>query len=181
MSSAGARANHSSSHPFFPVESPGDLSRYIHARDEHFTSIAPPVVPVVRPPTPPVHRNIVCDGCDAEIVGMRHKCLQCPDFDLCSKCMATPNIRASHGHAFFEIERPGDLYVHTVFTGDGERAPGARPMQHRSPRESRAASVQERVAQGATCNLCESYILGDRYVSIDFITQSQYLISLRNA
>ncbi|OCH89566.1 hypothetical protein OBBRIDRAFT_794149 [Obba rivulosa] len=166
ISSPSARVNHSASHPLFPIESPGDLRFYVQARDEHLCSIAPPVVDVPsQVPTPPVHRNILCDVCDSEIVGIRHKCLDCPDFDMCSKCVAQPGARAAHGshHQFFEIERPGDLYVHTVFSGDGERAPNVPLPQIRSPRESGMVPAPERIAQGATCNMCDSYIFGDRY------------------
>merc|ERR1712004_26860 len=41
-----------------------------------------------------VHWGAVCDGCDGPVVGPRHKCLVCPDYDLCATCEA----RGLHVH-----------------------------------------------------------------------------------
>merc|ERR1712038_1183555 len=41
-----------------------------------------------------VHWGVVCDGCDGAVVGPRHKCLVCPDYDLCATCEA----RGLHVH-----------------------------------------------------------------------------------
>merc|ERR1712165_272326 len=41
-----------------------------------------------------VHWGVVCDGCDGPVVGPRHKCLVCPDYDLCATCEA----RGLHVH-----------------------------------------------------------------------------------
>merc|ERR1711874_906832 len=41
-----------------------------------------------------VHWGVVCDGCDGPVVGPRHKCLVCPDFDMCATCEA----RGLHVH-----------------------------------------------------------------------------------
>ncbi|KAJ6115094.1 hypothetical protein N7486_000872 [Penicillium sp. IBT 16267x] len=36
----------------------------------------------------------ICDGCDKNIVGTRHKCLDCPDWDYCPECI----VNASQSH-----------------------------------------------------------------------------------
>merc|ERR1712047_149997 len=41
-----------------------------------------------------VHLGVVCGGCDGPVVGPRHKCLVCPDYDLCATCEA----RGVHAH-----------------------------------------------------------------------------------
>ncbi|KAI5805867.1 hypothetical protein EDC01DRAFT_640614 [Geopyxis carbonaria] len=44
----------------------------------------------------------ICDSCQTSIKGIRHKCLDCPDFDFCNKCIATANV--SHPrHRFVPI------------------------------------------------------------------------------
>jgi next-to-BRCA1 protein 1 len=44
----------------------------------------------------------VCDGCDKQITGVRHKCLGCPDWDYCSDCVSTAPL-AHPGHRFAPI------------------------------------------------------------------------------
>jgi next-to-BRCA1 protein 1 len=41
-----------------------------------------------------VRHSAVCDGCDKFIYGVRHKCLNCPDWDYCSECVKS----AKHIH-----------------------------------------------------------------------------------
>lgn len=44
----------------------------------------------------------VCDGCDVQIVGVRNKCLTCPDFDYCSTCFKVA-AEVHPGHRFAPI------------------------------------------------------------------------------
>ncbi|TKA78763.1 hypothetical protein B0A55_04118 [Friedmanniomyces simplex] len=49
--------------------------------------------------------NAICDGCDKAIYGVRHKCLNCPDWDYCSECVE--NARHIHPrHRFAAIYQP---------------------------------------------------------------------------
>lgn len=41
------------------------------------------------------HRGVSCDGCGNSIEGYRYKCLQCPNFDLCTVCEER-QLHASH-------------------------------------------------------------------------------------
>ncbi|KII93409.1 hypothetical protein PLICRDRAFT_35617 [Plicaturopsis crispa FD-325 SS-3] len=113
---------------------------------------------------PAVHNGVVCDICDRTIVGVRHKCLDCPDYDLCTSCIEDDGAERHNAfHEFFEISEPGRVVVHTVFSGDGERD---SINGGNSNRNDRARSVQEQepvVAHNASCDMCGNRIRGDRY------------------
>jgi len=53
----------------------------------------------------PHHVGVTCDGCEKSIVGVRYKCGNCPDFDLCEIC---ENVDGIHdpSHIFLKIKRP---------------------------------------------------------------------------
>lgn len=59
------------------------------------------------------HENITCDVCNASpIVGVRYKCINCSDFDLCEICEA----RNAHDptHLFIKIKHPLPAVVQRV-------------------------------------------------------------------
>ncbi|KAF2194972.1 hypothetical protein K469DRAFT_722361 [Zopfia rhizophila CBS 207.26] len=52
-----------------------------------------------------VRHSAVCDGCEKFIYGVRHKCLNCPDWDFCSECIK--NAKYIHPrHRFVPIYEP---------------------------------------------------------------------------
>lgn len=55
----------------------------------------------------PARHCAVCDICSSSIEGVRHKCLDCADYDECTKCRAT----SKHPHPFYEIS---DVTVRTI-------------------------------------------------------------------
>ncbi|KAJ7597410.1 hypothetical protein C8J56DRAFT_920004 [Mycena floridula] len=120
-------------------------------------------------PAPVVHRGVLCDVCDKTIEGSRHKCLDCPDYDLCTKCITSGSAeRHNPFHEFLELKEPGRVIVHTVHNGLEQQA--AAPAVASPP----AAPVEE-TQHSATCDLCSSYIFGVRYKCVkcpDFDTCS---------
>ncbi|KAG2345200.1 hypothetical protein BDR05DRAFT_998350 [Suillus weaverae] len=126
--------------------------------------------PMQRPSV--IHRNIVCDSCNEIIVGVRRKCLDCPDYDLCTPCIESGAAeRHNSFHEFFDIETPGRVFVHTVFSGSGERdaSPISRNATADNPRTFAATSVStiEAIRHCAACNMCDSPIVGDRFKCVN--------------
>lgn len=52
-----------------------------------------------------VLHNAICDGCDKYVRGIRHKCLDCPDWDYCSDCVRDANF-IHPNHRFVAIYEP---------------------------------------------------------------------------
>ncbi|KAI1303440.1 hypothetical protein F5Y03DRAFT_385061 [Xylaria venustula] len=52
-----------------------------------------------------VLHNAICDGCDKYVRGIRHKCLDCPDWDYCSDCAKDANF-IHPNHRFVAIYEP---------------------------------------------------------------------------
>ncbi|EER23156.1 ZZ type Zinc finger containing protein [Coccidioides posadasii C735 delta SOWgp] len=87
-----------------------------------------------------VRHMALCDGCDKRIRGVRHKCLDCPDFDFCGECVhAAP---ATHpGHRFVPLYEPIPAAIDSYEVHHGVYCDGP-------------------LCQGKGDNL---YITGDRY------------------
>jgi len=47
----------------------------------------------------------MCDNCTEQIYGLRYKCLDCPDYDLCELCIDEKNTIHPE-HKFQEISKP---------------------------------------------------------------------------
>nr|XP_015930853.1 uncharacterized protein LOC107457248 isoform X2 [Parasteatoda tepidariorum] len=58
-----------------------------------------------------VHNDIYCDNCDQLIHGIRYKCGNCSDFDLCQECESLPNVH-NKAHIFLKIRYPFALKMY---------------------------------------------------------------------
>ena len=79
---------------------------FIPTMHEHGTSKQQQQLPFASGDTI-IHPDVTCDGCKKKpIVGIRYKCVNCPDYDHCSGCMFV----APHDptHTFLLLPRPID-------------------------------------------------------------------------
>ena len=68
-------------------------------------TVAQDTPPSSQPPV--IHHHVTCDGCGmSPISGIRYKCSQCPDYDLCSTCESN-GVHAAH--TFLKIKKPAPL------------------------------------------------------------------------
>ncbi|KAF9270698.1 hypothetical protein L218DRAFT_983139 [Marasmius fiardii PR-910] len=141
----------------------------------HIPGLAP--TPIIPEEPVAVHRGVQCDKCDViPIRGVRHKCLDCIDYDLCTNCISNGGAESHNPfHEFFEVNEPGRVVVHTVYSGNGEReVPRNRstlspppPASPPLPSPPVVSGPSREVIHCATCNLCDSRIRGSRYKCLD--------------
>ncbi|CAM1500967.1 Fc.00g101290.m01.CDS01 [Cosmosporella sp. VM-42] len=91
-----------------------DLCQPCFAKDGHGHHPKHAFVPAVKGTNMPEHIKVkmtpgrnqvhhaICDGCDKYIAGVRHKCLDCPDWDYCRDCIQNANF-IHPGHRFVPI------------------------------------------------------------------------------
>ncbi|PSR91976.1 hypothetical protein BD289DRAFT_496919 [Coniella lustricola] len=86
--------------------------------------------------------HAICDGCDNFIFGVRHKCLDCPDWDFCQACVVNAGIIHA-GHRFVPIYDQ---------IADARSLPASRPCHYGI------------CCDGPLCKgLRKAYIVGERY------------------
>ncbi|KAJ1326668.1 hypothetical protein MN608_08115 [Microdochium nivale] len=91
-----------------------------------------------------VLHNAICDGCERYVRGVRHKCLDCPDWDYCSECVQDA--------AFIH---PNHRFV-----------PIYEALMHPTTRPSPSTTHYGIRCDGALCSSkggLTRYIVGDRY------------------
>ncbi len=63
-----------------------------------------------------------CDLCSQSIIGIRWKCLNCPDWDCCASCSSS--IGETHpGHSFVKLHKAADYVANVAGSKHGIRHP----------------------------------------------------------
>ncbi len=102
------------------------------------------------------YHSAICDCCDFPILGVRYKCLNCPDFDICASC-EQDGQHAAHpaAHLFLVLPRP-------------------LPEEHAAAWKQLfplPLCVDEvgtgTVHRGVFCTQCKAPVVGARYVCVN--------------
>ncbi|SGY47655.1 BQ5605_C001g00555 [Microbotryum silenes-dioicae] len=144
------RDRHNAGHTFAQIERPGAPPCVVSTAPAASTSQAsPPPEEVERKA---VHSSVVCDVCDLTVIGVRHKCLSCGNYDMCENCIAARRDAHDMSHVFAQIVRPGAAPA--VVTVRSQSTAGAPT----------SSSIYNADAQHpATCDRCQGSIRGVRF------------------
>lgn len=100
-----------------------------------------------------VRHSAICDGCDKKILGVRYKCLNCPDWDYCSEChKSASQIHPRHRFAplYEPIPEPrGVNFTHTGIYCEG-------PLCTSKPRPTYIQGVRYKCAVCNDTDFCAS-------------------------
>jgi hypothetical protein len=81
-----------------------------------------------------VHHGITCDGCSVSpVVGVRYKCSECPDYDLCQDCEAKD---VHNHHVFLKLKYPMGvdiIYSHRTDDNGAAQTPAPPAPPHHPP------------------------------------------------
>lgn len=84
--------------------------------------------------------RVICDGCETIISGLRYKCVQCPDFDLCVKCesqgLHPEHVMLRFSMSQYEMPRGTGKMLHNFFKGLRKSGHYA-PKHHQKDKERR--------------------------------------------
>lgn len=91
------------------------------------------------------HPRVICDGCDKHIYGTRYKCMhpECPDYDLCESCEASPFPVHPENHPMLKTKVPLRVNFASSIDAEGEVLTAATPR-----RGHRGGFCKDRTAHG---------------------------------
>jgi len=113
-------------------------------------------------PIRPVH-NAICDACDSGIVGIRYKCNQCPDYDLCENCEVHKENVHLKDHSFEKITHSTPSRgCQRNNSSSNSNSNGSRCPRNRGFGCARTNIPQNEVIHPAICDGCKNRIQGIR-------------------
>ncbi|CAG8481049.1 10357_t:CDS:10 [Ambispora leptoticha] len=122
-------------HTFMPIHRPGE--------------------PEIKIPDAINHPGIRCDGCSKAINGVRYKCGNCPDFDLCGNCEASPLNKHDENHVFIKIKKPviipissREPLLQNFYSGSDLKSPRTKSLTTLAEISNKSKS-QEEIQQAA--------------------------------
>lgn len=100
-----------------------------------------------------IPHHAFCDGCSdggsknqTPITGIRYKCLNCDDYDLCDKCINDDIHHSSYDHSFVKVYADNDIVIKKTSSSPSNNDIGGEPFAH-----------------NAICDICDMKIFGNRY------------------
>eukprot|EP00048_Salpingoeca_helianthica_P024045 m.29320 g.29320 ORF g.29320 m.29320 type:complete len:403 (-) comp9149_c0_seq6:401-1609(-) len=130
-----------------PAEFAAHLRAELERQHQHFHGERAAPAPAAAAASGVVHPRVVCDGCNSRIVGVRYKCMFCPDFDLCSACEDQDLHRPDH--LFVKIRRPLAESLQTSVYWNEELVGGTVPTPPPAARDVSPAPAAAAAAAGA--------------------------------
>ncbi|PRP85063.1 hypothetical protein PROFUN_07247 [Planoprotostelium fungivorum] len=107
----------------------------------------------------PFHHPAICDACNNHIVGIRHKCNVCVDYDLCANCIGDAEDKHP-GHAFTEMKRSPVPWGRFHRCHKPQPSDNQQPMPFRHPAKCDDCN-KDIIGVRHKCNDCPDYDLCD--------------------
>ena len=104
-----------------------------------------------------IHEGVKCDSCGKEnITGVRYKCMECPNYDMCESCMAKP--RGTTIQSTASVEDRGHTSDHMILRV---------PKWSQTKKFPLLANREQWINKGIQCYHCNKQnIFGWRYLCV---------------
>uniref|UniRef100_T1J1R7 ZZ-type domain-containing protein n=1 Tax=Strigamia maritima TaxID=126957 RepID=T1J1R7_STRMM len=134
------------------ISSDDELSFALKAKTEDVFKIHVRKIKV-KSPSKCYHPGVVCDCCNKEIYGYRYKCMECPNFDLCSACENEGNHSE---HSMMRMVSPGARFPHHWFRNRPQNS-NRHPKWHKQENGGAGESGCKRPCDGRRARFGEPF------------------------
>lgn len=121
---------------------------------------------VCKPGRDVLHKDIICDRCDRNVYGIRHKCLQCPDYDYCRDCFKTAELTHPN-HRFASIVEPIPPLLNEPFALWERDEPQSYISGHASARDFDDMQCTTGLSGSQYCDRCQVELLTPPYPGLE--------------